>query len=97
MQKPDTSFAEIGEAEAKIEGIDIEIKDHEEKVSEDECNYCGQLFGPEEIAIEKTINGVKRRFCSEECLRDYQEHTNFKDEDLDTADIVHHSEDEDDV
>jgi YHS domain-containing protein len=67
----------------KIEGMHLEIKDHLEKNVEDECAYCGQLFGPDEIAIEKEIHGRKWRFCSDECYKDFKDASDFKDQDLD--------------
>ena len=73
---------------------DIEVKDHLDKDIEDECGYCGQAFGPDEIVIERTLYGKKHRFCSEECLRDFQDASNFKDEDLDSKDVVAPTTDE---
>ena len=70
-----------------IEGLEIEVKDHLEK-EHDDCAYCGQFFPPDEVVIERTINGRKWRFCSEECYRDFQDASNFKDEDLDAKDVV---------
>jgi hypothetical protein len=71
-----------------IEGMHIEVKDHLEKPNEDECGYCGQLFGPDEIVIEREIHGRKWRFCSEECYRDFLDAADFKDEDLDSKDVA---------
>ena len=61
----------------------IEVRDHLRKPPIDECGYCGQAFGPDEIAIEREIYGLHWRFCSDECYRDFRENSNFKDEDLD--------------
>lgn len=77
------------------EGMHIEVKDHLEKPSEDECGYCGQLFGPDEVVIEKEINGKKWRFCTEQCYRDFLDASNFKDEDLDSK-PVHELDDDTD-
>lgn len=77
-----------------IEGLEIEVKDHLEKDHGDSCAYCGQFFPPDEVVIEKTINGKKWTFCSDQCYYDFQESTNFKDEDLDGKDVVAPSSDE---
>jgi YHS domain-containing protein len=66
---------------------DIEVRDHLEK-EHDECGYCGQEFGPDEVVIERTLHGRNWRFCSEECYRDFVDASNFKDEDLDSKDVV---------
>ncbi|HIH23996.1 TPA: hypothetical protein HA251_03105 [Candidatus Woesearchaeota archaeon] len=60
----------------------IVIKDHLEKDETDSCGYCGQVFGPDELAIERNIHGRKWRFCSDECYRDFLDASNFKDEDI---------------
>jgi hypothetical protein len=73
--------------------LEIEVKDHLEK-DHDECGYCGQVFGPEFIVIEKTINGRKWKFCSEECYRDFKDASDFKDEDLDSKDVPPSEDDE---
>ena len=72
----------------------IEVKDHLEKDHDDECGYCGQCFVPDEIVIEKTINGRKWHFCSEQCLQDFRDAADFKDEDLDAKDQPPPSSDE---
>ena len=77
-----------------IEGLEVEVKDHLEKDHEDECAYCGQFFPPDEVVIEKTINGRKWRFCCDECYHDFQDASNFKDEDLDSKEVVAPSSDE---
>lgn len=77
-----------------IEGLEIEVKDHLEKVNDDECAYCGQFFAPDEIVIEKTVFGRKMHFCSDECYQEYQETKNFKDEDLDAKEVPPPSSDE---
>jgi YHS domain-containing protein len=66
----------------------IEVKDHLERDNDDECGYCGQSFGPDEVVIERTVHGKKYRFCSEECLKDFNDASNFKDEDLDSKEVV---------
>lgn len=66
--------------------IDIEVKDHLEKDPDDQCGYCGQYFSPDENVIVKTIHGRTWKFCSEECLRDFRDAADFKDEDLDSKD-----------
>jgi hypothetical protein len=78
-----------------VEGLDIEVKDHVQKPSDEECGYCGQLFGPEEVVIEKMIHGQKWRFCSEDCYRDFKDKIDFKDEDLDSKDVPVHDIDDD--
>lgn len=60
----------------------IIIKDHLEKDETGACGYCGQLFGPDEQAIERIIHGRKWRFCSDECYRDFLDASNFKDEEI---------------
>ena len=62
----------------------IPVRDHVEKDATDECAYCGQSFGPDEIAIERSIYGRIWRFCSDQCLQDFRESSDFKDEDLDS-------------
>lgn len=64
----------------------IEIKDHLDKDIGDECGYCGQGFPPDEVVIEKTIHGRTWHFCSEDCMRDFKDASDFKDEDLDSKD-----------
>lgn len=74
----------------------IPVRDHVEKDVTDECAYCGQSFGPDEIAIERVIYGRRWRFCSDQCLTDFRESSDFKDQDLDEdrADLqVHVNED----
>lgn len=61
----------------------IPVRSHLEPDKTDECAYCGQAFGPDEVAIEREILGRKWRFCSEECLRDFRDASDFKDQDLD--------------
>jgi hypothetical protein len=62
----------------------IEVKDHLERDAVDECAYCGQSFGPDEIAIERTLYGRKWRFCSDQCYQDFRDASDFKDQDLDS-------------
>ena len=68
---------------AKEVGAAAKIASHLEKDEEDVCGYCGQAFGPDDIVVEREIYGRKWRFCDETCLRDFQEKSDFKDEDLD--------------
>ena len=77
-----------------VEEFEIQVKDHLERDVDDECSHCGQIFVPDEVVIERIIYGKKREFCSEECLREFQEATNFKDEDLDEKDAVPPSSDD---
>lgn len=74
--------------------LEITVKDHLKQPKEDECGYCGQVFPPDEIVIEKEIHGMKWRFCSEECYQDFKDASDFKDEDLDSKDEVAPSSDE---
>ena len=74
--------------EEQIEGYHIPVKDHLERDNEDECGYCGQIFGPDEAVIERTIHGRKWRFCSDACYHDFLDASNFKDEDLDSKDVI---------
>lgn len=60
----------------------IIIKDHLGDDVKDKCGYCGQLFGPEDIVIEKEVHGRKWCFCSEECYRDFLDASNFKDDEF---------------
>jgi len=91
-----SSWDEIAESEEKIEGVSVEVKDHFEKAKEDECNYCGQVFGPEEIVIEKEFNGKKVRFCSDDCYYDYKSSNDFADQDLDSVDTMPKPSEDDD-
>ena len=58
------------------------VADHLEKDVKEECGYCGQLFGPDDIVIEKTIHGKQWCFCSEECYHDFLDASNFKDDEF---------------
>lgn len=70
--------------ESEEESIaDIPIGDHLDPDAIDQCGYCGQHFGPDEIVIEKTILGRLWRFCSEACLNDFRDASDFRDQDLD--------------
>lgn len=62
---------------------DIKVEDHLEKDELIECGYCGHIFGGNESRIEKIIYGKKWVFCSDECLENFRDASNFKDEDLD--------------
>lgn len=62
---------------------EIPVSDHLDPDALDQCGYCGQHFGPDEIVIEKTLLGRMWRFCSEDCLRDFRDASDFRDEDLD--------------
>src|SRR5436305_833631 len=89
MQEHPLEDAEIAEAEGILrdvqEGLShkIPVANHLEKDEVDQCGYCGQHFGPEDVVIVKTIYGRTWHFCSEECYRDFVDASNFKDEDLD--------------
>ncbi len=61
---------------------EIVVKSHLLKEKKDECGYCGQAFGPDEIVIEKNIFGVVWHFCSEDCYRDFLDASNFKDKEF---------------
>lgn len=37
------------------------------------CRSCGKVLLREKIVVEKVIKGELYRFCSEECLDDYEE------------------------
>jgi YHS domain-containing protein len=65
---------------------EVTIKDHLDPDVKDECGYCGQVFGPDFIVIEKMIHGRKWHFCSEECLRDFKDASDFKDQNLEEKD-----------
>ena len=75
----DEPLAKIAE---KIEH-EIVVKSHLHKDHKDECGYCGQAFGPDEIVIEKKIYDILWRFCSEDCYRDFNDSSNFKDDEFD--------------
>lgn len=61
----------------------IEVRDHLGKNETDQCGYCGQCFGPDDIVIEKEVYGREWRFCNDECYSEFMDASNFKDEDLD--------------
>ncbi|MDD9953659.1 MAG: hypothetical protein OXR66_04955 [Candidatus Woesearchaeota archaeon] len=61
----------------------VQVKNHLEKDHTDKCGYCGQSFGPDDVVIEKELYGRKWVFCDDECYQDFQEKSNFADEDLD--------------
>ena len=62
---------------------DIPIDDHVDEDILIECGYCGHVFQGLESRIEKTIYGRKWVFCSDECLENFKDASNFKDQDLD--------------
>ena len=68
---------------AEAVGAAAKVKNHLEGDHEDQCGYCGQHFGPDDIVIEKEIYGQKWKFCDEKCYNDFLEHSNFQDENLD--------------
>lgn len=72
---------------------DIPIEDHIAADEEIECGYCGHVFSSHERRIEKIIYGRKWVFCSEECLEDFKDKSDFADENPD----VHHAEDFDEL
>ncbi len=63
--------------------VEAEVFDHVGKDEKDQCGYCGQCFGPDDIVVEKEIYGKEWRFCDEQCLKDFMDASNFKDENLD--------------
>ncbi len=62
---------------------DLPVKDHLAKDILDVCAYCGTPFQKDEVVIERMIHGRKWRFCSETCLRDFEDAVQFQDEDKD--------------
>jgi len=66
----------------------IVVKDHLEKEHDDQCGYCGQFFTPDEVVIVKSIHARQWKFCSEDCYRDFKDAADFKDQDLDSKEVV---------
>jgi hypothetical protein len=94
-QTSEQAPSHAADVEQELEGMHIVVKDHLETPPEDECGYCSQLFGPDEVVVEKMIHGVKWRFCSEECCQDFIKDHDFADEDLDSKDVEEPPEIED--
>jgi hypothetical protein len=82
MGTDDDDMDELPDIREEVLEEGIVVKDHVEKDSKDECGYCGQLFGPDDIVIEKTIHGKLWCFCSEECYHDFLDASNFKDDEF---------------
>jgi len=78
---PDDLAAAVGAA--------VNVKSHVEKNTTDQCGYCGQHYGPDDVVIERELYGRKWVFCNEECLESFKEHSNFKDQDLDGDPEIH--------
>lgn len=68
---------------ARAVGAAARIQSYVAKDIEEQCAYCGQHFGPDDIVVEREIYGRKWRFCDENCLNDFKEKSDFQDEDLD--------------
>lgn len=64
--------------------MELPIKNHLDPDVRTVCAYCGNEFEVDEVVIEKEIHGRTWRFCSEECYRDFLDHVDFQDEDLDS-------------
>lgn len=88
-EKVEEEFLQEGisaESIAQAVGDAAKVKSHLERDIKDQCAYCGQHFPPDENVIEKELYGRIWRFCSEECLDDFREKSNFRDQNLDGTD-----------
>jgi YHS domain-containing protein len=72
---------------------EVTVGDHLEKDEEITCGYCGRVFSSHELRVEKEIYGKKWIFCDENCLEDFRDASDFKDENPDK----HHPEDYDEI
>lgn len=72
---------------------EIPIDDHLAKDEEITCGYCGHVFSSHEVRVEREIYGRKWVFCDDECLQEFLDASDFKDENPD----VHHPEDYDEL
>ena len=69
------------EEQIEPDSMHVQVKDHLVTPPEDECGYCSQAFGPDDVVVEREVHGHKWKFCSEECYRDFLDKNDFKDED----------------
>lgn len=75
----DKSFLELDELHDEA----VPVDDHLDRDEEIRCGYCGNPFSSHESRIEKEILGRKWVFCSEECLQDFRDASDYKDDDPD--------------
>jgi hypothetical protein len=68
---------------AEATGVAAKVQSHLAQDAVEACGYCGQFFGPEFVAVERHIHGRKLRFCDENCYAEFNEKTDFRDQDLD--------------
>lgn len=76
-------------------GEAVSVKSHVASDEDDVCGYCGQHFGPDDIVVEREVYGRKWSFCDEQCLNDFLDKSDFKDENLDAdpEDVSPHPDD----
>lgn len=72
---------------------DIPVEDHLGSDEVIECGYCGRPFSSHEARIEKRIYGRGWVFCSEECLANFRDASDYEDENPD----IHYPEDPDEL
>ncbi len=56
-----------------------DVKDHVERDVKTQCAYCGATFALGENVIERGIHGRTWRFCSDACLRDFEDALQYRD------------------
>lgn len=59
----------------------VDARDHLQGPHKDICGYCNKDLTTE-TCITKMINGVKYEFCSEECINDFMDALEFKDDEF---------------
>ena len=78
--------------------IPLEPPVHDHLLSEQEsvCGYCGYAFSGNESRIEKNFFGVRWVFCSEQCLNNFKDASNYleSEQDPDGVHIRHGSGDD---
>ncbi len=64
---------ENDEISPEEEGFSEGAEGDEQKGIEGDCPTCGEPLGDrEENVVEREINGVKMKFCCEECAKEYE-------------------------
>lgn len=58
------------------------VRDHLARDEQDVCGYCGQHFGPDDVVVERELLGRTWQFCDEQCLADFRDKSDFRDEPL---------------
>jgi len=67
----------------KLTEHDLDVKDHLDEDETAQCGYCGHHFLSGEARILRRLYGREWAFCTEECLAQFKDASNFQDENLD--------------